>query len=176
MPFLIFLAGCASAMPERAQLPSDVRMIPDVPLYADSGNQCGPASLAAVLDYWHAKRPSLATATPEEISSEIYSRGARGTLGTDLEFYAKEKGLQARQSSGSLDDIRHNIANEIPLIILVDYGFSLYQRNHFVVVTGYGRDWITAHSGHNVINVPFEELEKIWQKTNYWMLVIRPPD
>jgi len=151
-------------------------MVPDVPFYADSDNQCGPASLAAVINFWHARRPALAGTSPGEISSEIFSRSARGTLGMDLEFYSRKKGFQAVRYSGSSDDIRRNIINEVPLIILVDYGVSFYQKNHFVVVTGYSSGGIIVHSGSGEKHLSYEELEKIWRKTNYWTLVIRPPD
>jgi ABC-type bacteriocin/lantibiotic exporter with double-glycine peptidase domain len=128
------------------------------------------------MNYWYAKRHSITPVTPEKISSEVYSKGARGTLGIDLEFYAKKNGFQTMQYSGSIDDLRNNILNEIPIIILVDYGTFFYQRNHFMVVTGYSSNGIIAHSGSEEKTISFNELKKIWRKTRFWTLIVKPSD
>lgn len=154
----------------------DVRIIPDVPFFADEHYQCGPSSLAAVMNYWYARTGSLHRISPEKISSEIYSEGARGTLGMDIEIYARKSGFETMQYSGSIDDIKHNVLKEVPIIIFVDYGVLLYQKNHFMVVTGYRDDGIIVHSGSEEKLVPYAELQKIWRKTRYWTLVIRPQD
>lgn len=174
--FFAFLTGCAGRITGSIQSPADVRIIQNVPFYADTDHQCGPSSLASVMNYWQSKNLSLSAVTPEEIRAAVYSEGARGTLGIDLEFYARKNGFQTMQYSGSIDDLRNNIQNKIPVIILVDYGVYFYQRNHYLVVTGYSNDSIIAHSGREEKIISFNELEEIWGKTRFWTLIVKPSD
>jgi ABC-type bacteriocin/lantibiotic exporter with double-glycine peptidase domain len=168
------LTGCAGMAAESIQSPADVRMIRNVPFYEDTNHQCGPSSLASVMNYWHSRKPSLNIVTPRGISSAVYSEGAGGTLGIDLEFYARKHGFQTMQYSGSIEDLRKEILNDIPVIILVDFGALFYQRNHFMVVTGYSSKGIIAHSGLEEKIISFDELGRIWGKTHFWTLVVKP--
>ena len=170
------LTGCAGMTAEGIKYPADVRIIHDVPFYEDTNHQCGPSSLASVINYWQGRNPSLKSVTPQEISSAVYSEGARGTLGIDLEFYAGKNGFQTMQYSSGIEDLRSRINNDIPVIILVDLGAFFYQRNHFMVVTGYGSNEIIAHSGREEKIISFDELEKIWEKTRFWTLIVKPRD
>lgn len=170
------LPGCARTISNISHGPADARIIGDIPFYEDTGNQCGPSSLAAVVHYWRNKVNYPVSATPEEIRSEVYSENARGTLGMDLAWYARKKGFETRQYTGGIEDLKKNIREEIPPIILVDYGVFVYQRNHFMVVTGYGSDDIIVHSGREEKIIGFDELKKIWGKTGFWTLVVKPLD
>jgi ABC-type bacteriocin/lantibiotic exporter with double-glycine peptidase domain len=63
----------------------------------------------------------------------------------------------------------------VPLIILVDYGFSVYEANHFMVVTGYTKNGVLVNSGRKENQEILEgELARIWKKTDYWTLVVTP--
>ncbi|RJQ56497.1 MAG: hypothetical protein C4526_01610 [Nitrospiraceae bacterium] len=174
--FAAFLVSCSGITLNSANPPADVRTIQDVPFYDDTGRQCGPASLAAVMNYWRSRTGSSSLLSPEKISAEIYSSGARGTLGTDLESYAKKNGFHTMQYSGSVNDLKDNVLKGIPVIILVDYGILFYQRNHFLVVTGYSGDGIMVHSGRENKNISFAALEKIWRKTGNWTLIVKTQD
>ena len=57
---------------------------------------------------------------------------------------------------------------------MVDYGFSLYQQNHFMVVVGYSEQGILAHTGRaKEKGIPWDDFIKSWEKTGYWTLLIR---
>lgn len=174
---LVFVCtGCIAGLSGSLRIPEDARIIKQVPLYEDTGYQCGPSSLAAVMNYWAGKGHLLAEVSPAAIRSEIYSEGARGVLGMDMEFYARKHGFRTRQYSGSINDLRDNVNKEIPPIILVDHGSSFYQKNHFMVVTGYSGDGIIVQSGIEKKHIRFDVLEAIWQKTHHWTLVLQPLD
>lgn len=165
----LFLHGCASVagVPE-TQPGSDLRLLENVPFFPQEDYQCGPASLASVLNY------RGVPVSPGEIANAIYSRSARGTLNIDMVIYARSKGLEAEQYRGGWDDLRKKIDAGSPVVVLVDYGFSVFQSNHFMVVIGYGEDSVVAHSGkHEKKIIPREEFMKSWEKTKYWTLVIR---
>jgi predicted double-glycine peptidase len=146
----------------------NTRIIENVTFYPQETYQCGPASLAAVLNYWGVN------ITPEDIAKEIFSESARGTLNIDMVLYAQRKGMKAIQYKGSMEDLKKNIDSGFPVIVLVDYGFSVYQVNHFMVIVGYNEYGVIVNSGRNKEKfIPEEKFMKIWKRTNYWTLLIK---
>lgn len=164
---LAFLFSCART---REVTPSEVsQVIEKVPFYPQQEYQCGPASLAGVLNYWGVD------ISPEEIATEIYSKSAKGTLDVDMILYAERKSLKPHHYKGSLEDIRSNIDSGYPLIVLVDYGFWVYQQNHFMVVVGYNENEIIANSGKDRLkSIPLKNFLKSWEKTEFWTLLVTP--
>ncbi|NWF98783.1 MAG: peptidase C39 family protein [Nitrospirae bacterium] len=145
-----------------------MHLIENVPFFPQEEYQCGPASLAGVLNYYGLK------ISPEEIANEIYSKSARGTLTIDMVLFAQKIGMSAKQYSGSLDDIRKNIDNKNPVIVMIDTGIFFVQQYHFMVITGYNEEGIIVNSG-KVQNkfMPENNFLNMWEKTKYWMLEIR---
>jgi ABC-type bacteriocin/lantibiotic exporter with double-glycine peptidase domain len=145
------------------------KIIPEVPFFPQEIYQCGPASLAGVLNYWRI------SVTPEEITQAIYSPSARGTLDLDLVFYGEKKGLKATPYAGSVEDIKKNIDGQVPLIVLVDEGFLAYQKHHFMVVVGYGDQGLLANSGRERYRFyAWPAFLKTWEKTKNWTLRLTP--
>ena len=143
-PLLFMMAGIFlfSCVKHSVWAPSGVsHLIEDVPFFPQEKYQCGPASLAAVLNFWGV------TLSPEEVGSDIFSPSARGTLDQDMVFYAQNRGLKANRYRGSLEDLTEKVNSGYPLIVLVDRGSLIYQQNHFMVIVGYNPNGIIAHSG-----------------------------
>ncbi len=167
MLILAFLLSCAGA--RRVALPETVELIENVPFFPQQQYQCGPASLAGVLNYWGVD------ISPEEIAEEIYSKSARGTLDVDMVLYAERDNLKARHYEGSLENIRTNIDSKQPLIVLVDDGFWIYQNSHFMVVVGYDQNGIVANSGKDQYKyIPFHGFLRSWKRTEFWTLLVTP--
>jgi ABC-type bacteriocin/lantibiotic exporter with double-glycine peptidase domain len=167
----LLLLSCATSR----HAPIDSTILKGVPYYNQEAYQCGPASLASVLNYWYEGRGVSERVTPEAIGSEIYSPTARGVLGFDLERYARKRGFSPRQFTGTFEALTSNINAGNPPIILVDYGFGPFQQGHFMVVTGYASGGIVVNSGaRRDAFVTREELERIWKKTGFWTLVVTP--
>jgi predicted double-glycine peptidase len=163
---LVLLCSCSTV-----QENSQSHVIEDVPFYAQTSYQCGPASLAGVLNYWGIK------VTPDEIAEEIYSTSARGTLDIDMVLYARKRGLLVTQYEGTIEDLRKNIDSRHPLIVLVDYGFSFMQKNHFIVVIGYNDHGVIVNSGKKKGKFVLEEdFLKSWERTKFWTLLIKPSE
>jgi ABC-type bacteriocin/lantibiotic exporter with double-glycine peptidase domain len=163
---------CATAGPKPDE---ETVIVAGVPFFGQEAYRCGPTALAIVLDYWYRKAGLDTWLTPEQIAADIYSPTARGVLGIDLESYGRRQGFEAHQYSGSVNDLRQNIDAGAPVIILVDHGFSLYEVNHFMVVTGHTKDGVIVNSGrYENKRISDKELEKIWKRTDYWTLVLKP--
>jgi predicted double-glycine peptidase len=163
--------GCAATQ----KVSGERLTVIEVPFFPQEIFQCGPASLATVINYWYGKTGAAKSLTPEAIGGEIYSPSARGVLGIDLELYARKQGFQARQIAGTIDELKNSLDRGVPPIVLVDYGFSLYQRNHFMVVKGYSDSALLVNSGRKESErIANEDLLKVWEKTGYWMLLVMP--
>jgi predicted double-glycine peptidase len=174
--FIVFSVSCRTSTPNRTgENPDGTGLLSDVPFFSQDDFQCGPAALATIVNYWYGRLGLGDPVTPESIAKEIYSPTAKGVLGIDLEIYAKRHGFLANQYQGSVLDLRKLIDQKIPPIILVDFGISLFQINHFVVVTGYTPEGVLANTGRRENGLITERrLDSIWKKTGYWTLVIKP--
>lgn len=173
---LAFLASCGPAvLTTSGERAGGTVLLPGVPFIGQDDFQCGPASLATVINYWNRLRGSEGRVTAKSIVDEIYSPTAKGVLGMDLELSAQRHGFSTEQYSGSIADLRRLIDKATPAIILVDLGIGVFQTGHFMVVTGYTSKGVVANTGR-VENELFTEgkLDSIWKKTGYWTLVVRP--
>jgi len=179
--FLAMLAGLVSLYCAREDLISlegtfheegeGRHYIPDVPFFPQSKYQCGPASLASVLNY-HGCR-----ITPEEISKAIYRKRLRGTLSMDLLLLAQGMGFKARAYRGDLPDLKEQISKDRPLIVFQDLGNPLLSIRHFSVVIGYDetKGILILHSGkHADKAIPYERFLRSWAKMDNWTLLILP--
>lgn len=169
---VVFLTAC-SAVKVRNLGPfvpgPDTVLIQGVPFYPQEDYQCGPASLAGVLNYWKV------AATPSSIAQEIFSPSAKGTLTIDMLLYAEKMGLKASQYSGGMDDLKSRVREGYPLVVLVDYGFWVYQVDHFMVVIGYNDDGVIVNSGGSEkLFVSNKDFLNTWQRTKFWTLRIKP--
>jgi uncharacterized protein YvpB len=164
---VLLLYSCATTneIPE-AKHP---RIIENVPFYSQETYQCGPASLAGVLNYWGVN------VTPDNIAKEIFSESARGTLNIDMILYTQRMGLNATQYRGGIENLKKNIESGYPLVVLVDYGFSLYQVNHFMVIVGYNENGVIVNSGRDKDKfISEKDFMKAWERTKFWTLLVRP--
>jgi len=168
----LYLTSCATFP---ARIPAGARIIERVPYFEQEDFQCGPAALATVINYWYIKNNSNKRLSIDAIITEVFSPRVKGVLSLDLELYARKLGYNALQYSGAIEEIKRNIDENAPVIILVDYGGPFFQQNHFMVAKGYTRDAIIFNSGRRENNLILNEsLIKIWKKTGFWILVIKP--
>lgn len=142
-----------------------------VPFFPDDTDQCGPATLASVLTYWGI--PS----NPQALKEEIYLPRLRGTLPIDLLLAAQARGLMAGFYSGSLDDVRDELAAGHPLVAFLNLGYPIFPQGHYVVITGFDdqRQGLYVHSGvEQDVFLPYERFLRSWEKTGRWTLLILP--
>ncbi len=121
------------------------------------------------MNYWGAN------VSLEEITREIYSPSAKGTLNLDMILYAKQKGMKSSYYNGGMEDIKNKIDSGYPLIVMVDLGLWIYQQNHFMVVIGYDQNGVIVNSGRERLkHIPLRNFIKKWEKTQFWTLWITP--
>ena len=168
-----FLGGCAgkdfSAI--RPGIESRGHYIEGVPFYKQSESTCGPAALAGVFAF--RGRPE----NVDEITAKVFLPQLRGTLPMDMESYARERGFHTSSSAGTLADLKDYIRKGVPVICMLDLGFSLYHQPHYVTVIGYDdvNRLIVEHDGVRPNRlVAYEKFDTAWARAGRWMLVITP--
>jgi predicted double-glycine peptidase len=138
-----------------------------VPFYPQVSFQCGPASLAGVLNFFGEG------VTPDEIAEAIFRRDIRGTVTLDMVLYARKRGFLAEWYNGSVNDIRRSVDERVPLIVMVDLGFASVRKNHFMVVVGYTPEGVIANSGKTREKlILWKNFLARWNRTKRWALRI----
>jgi len=172
------LQGCANFTPQTKQLaesrPAGVpgaHELTEVPFFAQSDYQCGPASLAMVMVAAGVKT------TPEELVHEVYLPERKGSLQVEMLAAARRHGLVSYQLAPSYGDLIREIAAGTPVILLQNLGIK--EGWHYAVAVGY--DWdngmLQLRSGGNERQeLPFAMNEMVWRRSGYWAMVAVPPD
>ncbi len=162
----VFIPSCAPMHTDPE--PAENHLIAGVPFFAQEKDRCGPASLAGVMNYWKVE------VSPDEISQAIFSESARGTLDIDMVVFPQKQGLAAEQYSGGMEDLKKQIDAGYPLVVLLDYGFWVYQKDHYMVIIGYNDKGVIANSGK--VRGEFmaeKDFLRAWGKTKFWTLLIK---
>jgi ABC-type bacteriocin/lantibiotic exporter with double-glycine peptidase domain len=164
--------GCAGTNGSHGQLPDKSPLyVEGVPFYPQLEAQCGPASLAAVLNYWGKE------VSPEQIARDIYVPRLKGSLSLDLWRYARTQNFEATIDRGSLEYLQAHLMNNEPIVASLNLGYRLLPLGHYLVVVGLDphERMVIAYSGtERNSRIPFDQFLSAWKKTGYWALLVKP--
>ena len=172
------LCGCAGLFPQSAALRETLAPelhrkveLKEVPFFPQTEYQCGPASLAMLLNDARVK------VTPEDLVPEVYLPERKGSLQIEMLAAPRRHGLVSYQLAPRFADLLSEIAAGNPVIVLQNLGFK--ESWHYAVAIGYDYDWgkLYLRSGENPRQVmPFAISEFVWMRSGYWAMVALPPD
>lgn len=169
----LFTTGCLrgpQALAPDPYRPTTARMVDGLPFHPQETYQCGPASLAGVMN--HLGRD----VTPDDIAAAIFRSELHGTLSLDLALYPRTVGMQSRFYEGSVADIQASVDSGIPLVVMIDNGIGPVSSYHFMVVAGYAPDAVIANSGRTQgQRLPWDEFLPKWDRTGRWTLRVERP-
>jgi ABC-type bacteriocin/lantibiotic exporter with double-glycine peptidase domain len=143
--------------------------IEGVPFIKQDSQFCGPAALASVLSYYGAP------VDQKIIGSRVYNEKLQGALITDLELYARDAGFETNSGRGTVERLKTEIDLRRPVLVLIDQGFWVLSRTHYLVVFGYDDEGFMAHDGFSASkHYRYDEFREIWGKMgNAYLLVYR---
>src|SRR5258708_6767998 len=141
----------------------------DVPYLPQTDALCGGAATAMVLRYW-----GDAHADPQEFAP-LVDRRAGGIADNVLVEAVERRGWRAQRFIGSRRTLSEHLAAGPPVIVLLADRGSLY---HYVVVTGESANAVTVHdpSWGPSRALADRELDRRWRASNFWSLVVLPPE
>ncbi|MFT4650429.1 MAG: tetratricopeptide (TPR) repeat protein [Polaribacter sp.] len=145
--------------------------IESTPFYPQLDYYCGPATLAAMVNF-HGQ-----PAEPEDIASQIYVPDLKGSLQEEIVAAARQFNLLPVQLDGTLASLLREIASGNPVLVLQNLSFESIPNWHYAIAMGYDlkTETIILRSGtHKRLTRPFSLLERTWQRANNWALVIVP--
>ncbi|MBC7906968.1 MAG: PA2778 family cysteine peptidase [Rhodospirillaceae bacterium] len=170
------LAACAGRETERLVAHPDgrpwVARVAEVPFFPQTERACGPASLAMML-VW-----SGLPASPETLSTQVYTPGREGSLATDMLAGARRNGRLAVPVR-DLPDLLTELAAGNPVLVFQNLGLEISPVWHFAVAVGYDlpERKIILHSGlEEGQRLSMDTFEHSWERAGRWALVVLPPD
>lgn len=167
-------AGRAPVMPapsELASFPNRV-VLESVPFHAQNAYQCGPASLAMVLNHRHI------SATPDGLKDRVYLPERNGTLQVEMVSAARERDLLVYPLERKLTAILSELNAGNPVLVMQNLAFDWYPQWHYAVVIGYdlAAEEMIVHSGLNAAQrEPFGVFMRTWDRADRWARVMLPP-
>lgn len=145
--------------------------IVSTPFYPQLDYYCGPATLAAMVNF-HGQ-----PGEPEDIASQIYVPDLKGSLQEEIIAAARQFNLLPVELDGTLASLLREIASGNPVLVLQNLGFESIPYWHYAIAIGYDlkTETIILRSGtHKRLTRHFSLLERTWQRANNWALVIVP--
>jgi tetratricopeptide (TPR) repeat protein len=152
-------------LPERAEVPA-------VPFFAQDEFYCGPAALAMTLAW------SGLQVSQTDVAPMIYTPGREGTLQSDVITGARRYGRLAVPVN-DLQSLLSEVAAGTPVLVLQNLALEWMPQWHYAVAVGYDLDasTLTLNSGrHERLVVPLATFERTWARSDYWALVVTPPN
>ncbi|MDT8310398.1 MAG: PA2778 family cysteine peptidase [Methylophaga sp.] len=174
---VLFLSAC-SHTPQTKALPSSsfadaAKELESVPFYPQTQYQCGPAALATVMQY------RGVDVMPEDLVDKIYIPEKQGSLQIEMVAATREKGLMPYIIEPQLTAILAQIKAGHPVLVMQNLAYKWMPYWHYAVVAGFdvAKNELILRSGETKRwQTSFANFERTWARSEYWGLVIVPPD
>ncbi|HLQ26606.1 MAG TPA: PA2778 family cysteine peptidase [Acidiferrobacterales bacterium] len=170
------LNGCAGTLQadrlSTNQFPRSVELI-EVPFFPQEDYQCGPAALATLINW------SGTPTTPEALVPQVYVPAREGSLQVEMVAAARRQGLLPYVLKPELAALMTEIAAGNPVMVLQNLGLSWHPTWHYAVVVGFDlpqREIILRSGTRKRYVAPLSLFERTWARSQYWALVVMPPD
>ncbi|MEE3116926.1 MAG: PA2778 family cysteine peptidase [Pseudomonadota bacterium] len=177
--FLILqLAGCATApqWPSGADTSPALQsrtLLTEVPFYPQERYQCGPASLAMMLN-----AQGLNT-DPDVLRDLVYIPGREGSLQVEMVAAGRAHNMLVYTLDGSLESLLTEVAAGNPVLVMQNLLFDWWPQWHFAVVIGFDaeRETIILHTDTRERHeTSVEVFANTWARSDHWAAVMLPPD
>ena len=149
----------------------------DVPFVKQTGEGCGAASIAMVMQYWQQHAGVSATQSSDfaYIQQELYSKQAHGIYASDLQRYLEQHGYATYVVRGDEALLAQHIRRGRPLIVALQP--TREKTLHYVVVVGVDGNkvvLINDPAQRKLLKVDSASFDKEWKATGNWTLLAVP--
>ena len=141
------------------------------PFFPQTQYQCGPASLATVLN---ASGLNIDATT---LADEVYIPGRKGALQVEMIAAVRRHGRIPYEIDNDLQSIMDQLGHGLPVLVLLNSGYTALPVYHYAVVIGYapGSDSFILRSGQDYrLLMPRHQFLSAWNKPGKWALTVPP--
>jgi len=175
---LVLLGGCVASPQTRLLLENPPDLPPrveltEVPFFPQRDYHCGPASLAAMINY------RGTPVVPEQIAEMIYVPGLKGSLQVEVVAAARRFDLLPVRLDGRMESLMRELAAGNPVFVLQNLAIEVLPVWHYEILVGYDierREMILRSGTDRRVTRAFATFEKTWHRADYWALVLVEPD
>ncbi|MGQ4880218.1 PA2778 family cysteine peptidase [Billgrantia sp. LNSP4103-1] len=173
--WILLLAGCVSspkladtteqALPRQAE-------VEDVPFHAQREYQCGPASLAMVLNH------DDVDVAMETLIPQVFIPSREGSVQPEMLATVRRHGRIPFVLNDSLDALLTEIAGGNPVVVMQNLSLPAWPMWHYAVAIGYDLDAeeLTLHSGEEAERIEsFRRFDATWARSGRWAFVALRP-
>lgn len=173
----LFLSACSHTPQTKTLATSSfadvAKELESVPFYPQTQYQCGPAALATVMQYRGVE------VQPDDLVDKIYIPEKQGSLQIEMVAATREKGLVPYVIEPQLTAILAQIKAGHPVLVMQNLAYQWIPLWHYAVVVGFdvAKNELILRSGETKRwQTSFAAFERTWARSEYWGLVIVPPD
>jgi hypothetical protein len=172
---LASVTACAPIVPLGSALPPDAPVraeLVDTPFFPQEAHQCGPAALAMVIT------ASGMPVSPDQLVSDVYLPGRRGSLQAELLGAARRRGRLPYRLPGEAAPLFAEIHAGRPVLLLLNLGVDAWPVWHYAVLVGYdaGRGQVQLRSGRERRKVmSWRRFAGAWQRAGNWAVTLLEP-
>ncbi|MGE4318470.1 MAG: PA2778 family cysteine peptidase [Deferribacterales bacterium] len=169
----LFMAGCTAKTSVRwdRAVQDTPEIALSVPFQPQTEYNCGPASLAMVL------QDKGVSVDQKDLIPIVYTPSKKGTLQPDMLQGARRYG-KIPYTVTSPDELISQLTEDRPTVVFLNLGLKWHPVWHYAVVTGISRrnGMIYLHSGLTE-DEPFTEatFDHVWGRAGYWGFVLLNP-
>ncbi len=175
--FAVWMTGCAAVQTAAllAQPPAGLPVaaeLSEVPFFAQTAYQCGPAALATSLG------AVGINASPEALAEQVFLPARAGTLQTEMLAGARRQGAVAVLIPGTLEAVLREVAAGHAVVVLQNLGLGFAPMWHYAVVVGYdlNRQQVLLRSGTTQRErMRLRTFEHTWRRSGFWAFVSLAP-
>ncbi|MGR2737565.1 PA2778 family cysteine peptidase [Billgrantia sp. Q4P2] len=173
--WLLILTGCATT-PRLAEsteqaLPRQA-WIEGVPFHAQRDYQCGPASLAMVLNH------DGVDVAMESLIPQVFIPGREGSVQPEMLATVRRHGRIPFVLNDSFDALLTEIAAGHPVVVMQNLSLPAWPMWHYAVAIGYDLDAeeMVLHSGEEAERIEsFRRFDATWARSGRWAFAALPP-
>ena len=175
MAALLLLSGCATS--PRLASPSDMGIaertyIDGVPFHAQRDYQCGPASLAMVLNH------SGVDASVDTLIPQVFLPNRDGSVQPEMQSTVRRYDRVSFVLDGNFPSLLEELDAGHPVVVMQNLSLPLWPMWHYAVAIGYDLDeqLMTLHSGEEANRTEsFRRFDATWARSERWAMVALPP-
>ncbi|MFC2991564.1 PA2778 family cysteine peptidase [Halomonas tibetensis] len=172
---MLTLAGCAST-PRLAETTEDrlprQALLDDVPFHAQRDYQCGPASLAMVLN------DGGVDVEVETLIPQVFLPSRKGSVQPEMLATVRRHGHIPFVIEGRLDALLTEVGAGHPVVVMQNLSLPAWPMWHYAVAIGFDldRNELILHSGEEPRRVEsFRRFDATWARSDRWAFVALPP-